>query len=115
VLKEDAFEELNRAIESIFSSEDNYISPSITKAVADQFLESNHDILPDILTKTEKIVLEKIAGGLSNKQVGQQMGISVRTVETHRAHILKKLKLKNTAGLVQYAVKQNLIQINKAN
>jgi DNA-binding NarL/FixJ family response regulator len=114
VLKEDAFEELNHAIESIFSSDENYISPSITKAVADQFLESNHDILPDILTKTEKIVLEKIASGSSNKQVGQEMGISVRTVETHRAHILKKLKLKNTAGLVQYAVKQNLIQINKA-
>lgn len=114
VLKEDAFEELNQAIEAIFSSEENYISPSITKEAADQFFTAANDVLPDILTKTEKIILEKIANGLSNKEVGQALGISVRTVETHRAHILKKLKIKNTAGLVQYAVKQNLIHINKA-
>jgi DNA-binding NarL/FixJ family response regulator len=114
VLKEDAFEELNQAIEVIFSSDDEYISPTITKAAADQFFMASSDILPDILTKTEKVILEKIASGLSNKEIGEAMKISVRTVETHRAHILKKLKIKNTAGLVQYAVKQNIIRINKA-
>lgn len=114
ILKEDAFDELNRAIEAVFNSDDSYISPSITKAVADQFLISNGDILPDVLTKTEIGILIKIASGLSNKQVALETKTSVRTIETHRAHILKKLKLKNTAGLVQYAIKQNLIKINKA-
>lgn len=114
VLKEDAFEELNQAIETIFTSDANYISPSIYREAADQFLTANGDVLPDILTKTEKIILEKIASGLSNKEIGQVLKTSVRTVETHRAHILKKLNLKNTAGLVKYAVKQNVIQINKS-
>jgi DNA-binding NarL/FixJ family response regulator len=114
VLKADTFEDLNQAIDTIFTSEDVYISPGISQAAAEQFFMNSNDILPDILTKTEKIILEKIASGLSNKEIGEAMKISVRTVETHRAHILKKLKIKNTAGLVQYAVKQNIIQINKA-
>lgn len=114
VLKEDAFEQLNEAINTIFSSDETYVSPTITKTIAEQYFTNNGDVLPDILTKTEKIILEKIASGLSNKEVAQAMGISVRTVETHRAHILKKLKIKNTAGLVRYAIKQNLVHINKS-
>jgi len=114
VLKEDAFDQLNQAIDIIINQNKEYISPSITKAAADEFFTNNTGILPDILTKSEKVILEKIASGMSNKEVGKSVGISVRTVETHRAHILRKLKIKNTAGLVQYAIKQNLIHINKS-
>ena len=114
VLKEDAFDQLDQAIDVVVNQNQDYISPSITKAAADEFFTNYTEILPDVLTKSEKVILEKIASGLSNREVGKSMGISVRTVETHRAHILRKLKLKNTAGLVQYAIKQNLIRINKA-
>ncbi len=113
ILKEDAFDQLNQAITSIIEQNKTYISPSITNAAAEEFFATTNSILPEVLTKTEKIILEKIASGLSNKEVSSKMGISVRTVETHRAHILKKLNIKNTAGLVQYAIKNNLIQLHK--
>lgn len=112
VLKEDAFNQVTLAIDAIMRG-DQYISPAITAAAAQSFLSNEEGLLPDVLTKTELIVLEKIASGMSNKEVGKQLGTSVRTVETHRAHILKKLGLKNTAGLVQYAIQHHLIRIEK--
>jgi DNA-binding NarL/FixJ family response regulator len=112
VLKEDAFEQVEHAIKAIVHEQKQYISPSITALVADQFFQTETPLLPEVLTKTEKIILEKIASGMSNKEIGLAMKISVRTVETHRAHILKKLKIKNTAGLVRYAIKHNLVGVN---
>lgn len=112
ILKEDAFEQVEHAINAIIHEQKQYISPSITALVAEQFFQTETPLLPEILTKTEKIILEKIASGLSNKEIGLTMKTSVRTVETHRAHILKKLKIKNTAGLVRYAIKHNLIGVN---
>lgn len=112
VLKEDAFDQVVNAINAIQEGKE-YISPSITSAAAEQFLTADSPLFPEVLTKTEKIVLQHIAEGLSNKEVARALDISVRTVETHRAHILKKLKIKNTAGLVQYAIKHGLIRLNK--
>jgi DNA-binding NarL/FixJ family response regulator len=111
VLKEDAFDQVINALDMI-SHGHQYISPAISAAAAEHYL-SNNSMLPDILTKTERKVLELIASGMSNKEVAATLGSSVRTVETHRAHILKKLHLKNTAGLVQFALKNHLIQSEK--
>lgn len=112
ILKEDAFEQVEHAINAIIHEQKQYISPSITALVAEQFFQTETPLLPEVLTKTEKIILEKIASGMSNKEIGIDMKTSVRTVETHRAHILKKLKIKNTAGLVRYAIKHNLVGVN---
>ena len=55
----------------------------------------------DLLTPREREVLTHIAGGASNKEVGRNLGISMRTVEVHRAHIMEKLCAKNAADLVR--------------
>lgn len=63
------------------------------------------------LTRRENEVLAEIATGKSNKEVADTLFISIKTVETHKAHILDKLGLKNTAELVRYAIKNKLISL----
>jgi DNA-binding NarL/FixJ family response regulator len=111
ILKEDAFDQVIKAIEAIHQGE-RYISPAMKSAAAETFLHAEDNMLPELLTKTERVVVRYIAEGMSNKEVAKIMDISVRTVETHRAHILKKIKVKNTAGLVQYAIKHGFVKLN---
>ena len=61
------------------------------------------------LTKREKEILELITEGLSNKEIADQLCISLRTVETHRFNIVQKLDVKNTAALIKEATKRGLI------
>jgi DNA-binding CsgD family transcriptional regulator len=61
------------------------------------------------LTKREMEVLALIANGKSNKETAAELFISIKTVDTHKTHILDKLGLKNTAELVKYAIRNKLI------
>lgn len=63
------------------------------------------------LTKREAEIVRLISGGLRNKDVAKTLGISVKTVETHRVNIMNKLALQNLAQLIRYAVQNGLIQI----
>jgi DNA-binding NarL/FixJ family response regulator len=62
------------------------------------------------MTARERDVIQLLAEGESNKEVGVNLGISVKTVETHRAAIMKKLKLTRFSGLVRYAIGHDIIQ-----
>lgn len=64
------------------------------------------------LTKRESEVLELVAQGIGNRDIGERLFISVKTVETHKGHILDKLGLKNTSELIRYAIKNNIISID---
>lgn len=64
------------------------------------------------LTKRESEVLELVAQGIGNKEIGDRLFISVKTVETHKSHILDKLGLKNTSELIRYAIKNNIITLD---
>lgn len=64
------------------------------------------------LTKRESEVLELVAQGVGNKEIGDRLFISVKTVETHKSHILDKLGLKNTSELIRYAIKNNIISLD---
>ena len=63
------------------------------------------------LTKREREILKLIADGMSYKEIGNELFISVRTVETHKNNILQKLELKSTIDLVKFAIKNDLIDI----
>lgn len=63
------------------------------------------------LTNREREVLEQVASGKSNQEVADTLFISIKTVETHKTNILEKLGLKNTAELVKYAIKNNIISL----
>lgn len=64
------------------------------------------------LTKRKNEVLERVAQGISNREIGERLFISVKTVETHKGHILDKPGLKNTSELIRYAIKNNIISID---
>jgi len=69
------------------------------------------ELPPDPLTPREREVLQLVAEGKTTKEVAKLLGISVKTAESHRTRILKKLDTPNTAGIVRYAIRRGLIQI----
>ncbi len=85
-----------------------YVSEGVSKEV---FIERSGSVAPpDVLSARERQVLQLIAEGRSNKDVGAQLGISARTVECHRANIMAKLDIHEVSGLVRYAVRCGLIE-----
>jgi DNA-binding NarL/FixJ family response regulator len=63
-----------------------------------------------MLTNRERCVVQLIAEGHTNKQVASILSISLKTVETHRSAIMRKLNLSSSAGLVRYAIRNNIVQ-----
>jgi DNA-binding NarL/FixJ family response regulator len=66
---------------------------------------------PESLTGREQEILELIWSGLKNREIGQQLSISVKTVEAHRANMMKKVRVSNTAQLLKAAIQDGLIKI----
>ncbi len=93
-----------------------YFNDAIKKLIFEDFyavekLKNPKKALPNQLTKREMEVLALVAAGKSNKDIAEALFISVKTVETHKTHILIKLGLNNNAELVRYAVKNKIISI----
>jgi two-component system response regulator NreC len=65
----------------------------------------------EVLSKRELEILKMFAEGFINKEIGERLFISIRTVESHKNHIMQKLNLKTQVELVKYAIKHNLINI----
>lgn len=63
------------------------------------------------LTKREKEIVSLVAEGYKNREVAEKLGISVKTVETHRANIMNKLALRNLAQLIHYAIRTGMVNI----
>jgi len=107
LVKEDADTELFTAIEKI-RQEGRYLSPLLLDELTDKLFEMNKkgQLLQEDepLTIREREILKLIAEGLPNKDIADRLFVSVRTVEHHRAHIMRKLNIKSTASLVKYAI-----------
>ena len=104
VLKEAADEELVEAVRRAAAGE-SYLNPRLGARLASEPQSG----LPGDLSEREVDVLRLIALGHTNAEVAEQLYLSVRTVETHRAHIQQKLRLSTRAELVQYALEHKLI------
>ncbi len=104
VLKEAADTELVEAIHRVAAGE-TYLHPSLGARLASETNES-----PDDLTDREVEVLRLIALGHTNTEIGEQLFLSVRTVETHRAHVQQKLGLSTRSELVRYALARGLLE-----
>ncbi len=105
VLKEAAEEELVEAITRA-SVGDTYLNPRLGARVAAEPPPGP----PDGLSEREVDVLRLIALGYTNSEIGEQLHLSVRTVETHRAHIQQKLSLATRSDLVRYALEHKLVE-----
>ncbi len=107
-------EALVEAIRSVYKGI-RYFNDAIKKLIFEDFYEEKvknpRKTLPNQLTKRENEVLALVAAGKSNREIADDMSISIKTVETHKTHILIKLGLNNNAELVRYAVKNQIITI----
>jgi len=110
LLKEDSDEELFAAIGTIRQGA-VYVTKALAGAISTDIsalFREGERRFPRSLTAREKEVLKFVCEGKSNSEMGEILRISVRTVETHRANIMNKLDLRNTAELVRYAVQNGL-------
>jgi two-component system, NarL family, response regulator NreC len=108
VLKEAADGELLTAIRLAAAGE-TYLNPRLGARLATE--PRAPDGPPDDLSEREAEVLGLIALGNTNGEIGKQLYLSIRTVETHRAHIQQKLRLTSRAELVRYALEHDLVQL----
>jgi two-component system, NarL family, nitrate/nitrite response regulator NarL len=115
VSKEAAPDELLKAIESVCDGEP-FFSPEIARAALNQFVHNGGKQEPFAqLTSREREVLALIAEGRSNKEVANQLGIGVRTIETHRERIMRKLGIHTVAGLTRFAIMNGVISLDRPN
>ncbi|MGO8925365.1 MAG: response regulator [Limisphaerales bacterium] len=111
VSKEAPPEELVRAIEAVHAGE-SYFPEDVARAVLNEFVTSGGKREPFAqLTSREREVLVLIAEGKSNKEIADQLGIGVRTIETHRERIMRRLDIHSVAGLTKYAIANGLISL----
>ena len=111
LLKGASCEELVKAIETVQAGE-CYFSPEIARLALNQFVQGNGEgPNPAALTNREREVLTLVAEGLSNKEVANQLGVGVRTVETHRERIIRKLDIHSVAGLTRFAIAKGLVTL----
>ena len=108
VMKSHSREDLVRAITQVAHGE-VYLSPGISEVVVQAYLNKS-DYSSDPLSGRERQVLQLVAEGNTTKKVASLLGLSVKTAESHRARIMEKLDIHETAGLVRYAIRRGIIQ-----
>jgi two-component system response regulator NreC len=114
VPKRVASDELIRAIRTVFQGE-VFLHSSLAGALVKDFLQQGgvkSDVELSKLTEREQEVLALIARGFTNKQIGQQLDISPKTVARHRDNVAKKLSLSSRTELTRYAIKKGLIKLS---
>ena len=109
LLKSDPGEDLISALDAL-SLRRPYFSSTISETLLEHLLTGKMDPLAGSLTHREREVVQQVAEGCLNKQIAARLNVSVKTVETHRASAMRKLKLKTTAALVRYAIRNLLVQ-----
>ena len=115
LLKDCASQELANAIDQVARGK-KYLSPEITGVVIDDFLLGRGSseevaIAASQLSPREREVLQLIAEGWSTKQIASHLYVSIKTIETHRRQIMKKLDLHSIADLTKYAIREGLTSI----
>jgi DNA-binding NarL/FixJ family response regulator len=112
--KESADSDLIAALEAAYHNQ-TFLCPTASKIVVENYInQSEKETVQDsfeLLTLREKIILQLIAEGHSNKEMATRLNISINTINNHRSHIMKKLDIHDTATLTKYALKRGLTKI----
>lgn len=113
LIKSAAPTDLISAINAALRGE-SYLSPSISRAVINEYIRKTKEMsegkeLFEVLTQREREVLQLIAEGHTTREIAGILYISIKTVETHRAQMKRKLNIRNNAELIQYAIHKGLI------
>ncbi|NIA06719.1 MAG: response regulator [Actinobacteria bacterium] len=113
LLKDCAHEEFIRAIRAVAAGQ-TYLSPAVTDKIVKDYVQqagTETDSIHKILTPREREVLQLVAEGLGSKQIAAQLGVSVKTVETHRHQIMERLNMHSVAELTKFAVREGLTSL----
>ncbi|MHB8053936.1 MAG: response regulator [Candidatus Aminicenantales bacterium] len=113
LLKESAFEELIAAVRAVMKGQ-CYLSASIAGVVIKDYirhLEKTNSGVFSALTPREREVLQALSEGLSTKEIASRLGVSVKTVETHRSQIMERLDIHSVAELTKYAIREGLTSL----
>ena len=113
VMKSDADENLIAAVDTLRQHKP-FLTATVTGFVLDDFVRgggsAQADLSPVGVTSRERELIQLIAEGRSNKDAASTLGISVKTVEAHRANIMRKLQLRTVSDLVRYAIRNQIVQ-----
>jgi DNA-binding NarL/FixJ family response regulator len=111
VLKSDADENLIKAVETLRQHRP-FLTPTVTAFVLDGYIRdgADHQEPHGGVTAREREIIQLIAEGKSNKKAASTLNISVKTIEAHRASIMKKLRLHSVSDLVRYAIRNKIVQ-----
>lgn len=111
VLKNSTYTQLIEAIKSVYEGK-RYLSEEVTEIVLQDYLKKADSIdLKSLLSNREMEVFTLFAEGKSSREISEILFISIKTVGTHKQHILKKLNLKTNADMVKFALKEGLISL----
>ncbi|MFJ4249825.1 two component transcriptional regulator, LuxR family [Pseudomonas helmanticensis] len=116
LLKDTTATELEHALEALRNGE-RYLSPAIAHTVITQALTRNQKQQPEVadshnLTARQLEILRLIVRGKSTREIANGLGLSIKTVETHRSQIMKRLQIYDVAGLVLFAVREQIISLD---
>jgi DNA-binding NarL/FixJ family response regulator len=112
VLKDGQPSELREAVRAVHEGRTFYSPPvadKLSAALRGELEEQQRRNALDLLTARERDVLKRVADGSTSKEIAAELGISPRTVETHRESLMRKLGIRNVAGLTRFAVESGLI------
>lgn len=110
LLKNAPFEELELAVRAVARGE-TYLSPAVSKRVVDAYVERvGGEPAASPLTPRQREILQLVAEGHSTKEIAARLGVSVKTVESHRADLMERLDIHDLPGLVRYALRVGLIR-----
>ncbi|MCG8617310.1 MAG: response regulator transcription factor, partial [Desulfobacterales bacterium] len=114
LLKESAFDEIYDAIQGVIRG-NYYLTPSIERMYADEDTPSRKiwDELPKAskISTKEREILQLVAEGEKTRDIAEKLGVSIKTVETHRRNIMKKLNIFSVAGLTKFAIQEGIIAL----
>jgi DNA-binding NarL/FixJ family response regulator len=113
MLKTSSFSELAEAVRQAVNGTPSF-SPTVSRKIMEKYLDEADEKKEDrarsgSLTNREREVLGQIAEGLTNNQIAKKIGISPKTVETHRTNLMRKLDIHDVASLTRYAIKSGLV------
>jgi DNA-binding NarL/FixJ family response regulator len=111
MLKDSAFKELIDAIRVIIVNK-IYISPSVANIITEDYLKQSPESdssTRSLLSSRELEVLQLLVEGMSTKQIASSLRLSIKTIESHRSRIMKKIDVHNIADLTRYAIREGII------
>jgi len=105
LLKESAAAELEVALRAVVRGE-NYLSPAVSGHILQEYLKHSQDVASplDVLTPRQREVFDLIVEGLNTKAMASRLGVSIKTVETHRQQLMQRLQIHDVAGLTRLAM-----------